>query len=95
MGTEIIVNTTEMLTNLAAAKLIDLIYQTIEEFTVVAHDDGCSIESLDGFFQHILRLHVEVVGRLIENEEIHRFEQELDHRQSAAFSSTQNLDKLF
>ena len=60
----------------------------------MAHDDGCSIESLDGFFQHILRLHVEVVGRLIENEEIHRFEQELDHRQSAAFSSTQNLDKL-
>ena len=36
MGTEIIVNTTEMLTNLAAAKLIDLINQTIEEFTVVS-----------------------------------------------------------
>ena len=83
-----------MFTNLAAAKLIDLIYQTIEEFTIVAHDDGCSIESLNGFFQHILRLHVEVVGRLIENEEIHRFEQELDHSQSATLASTQYLDKL-
>ena len=61
MGTEIIVNTTEMLTNLAAAKLIDLIYQTIEEFTVMAHDDGCSIESLDGFLQYILRSYVEVI----------------------------------
>ena len=39
----------------------------------MAHDDGSAVECLDGFLQHILRLHVEVVGRLIENQEVDRF----------------------
>ena len=83
-----------MLTYLSTGKLIYLIYQSVEELTVVAHDDSGAVECLDGFLQHILRLHVEMVGRLIENQEIHRFEQELDHRQTTALSSTQHLDIL-
>ena len=95
MGTEIIVDTAQMLTYLATGKLIYLIYQSVEELTVVAHDDSGAVECLDGFLQHILRLHVEMVGRLIENQEIHRFEQELDHRQTTALSSTQHLNIFF
>ena len=61
----------------------------------MAHDDGGAVECLDGFLQHILRLHVEMVGWLIENQEIHRFEQELDHRQTTALATAQHLDILF
>ena len=43
-----------MLTYLTATELIDFIYQSIKEFTVVAHDDSCTIKSLDSFLEHIL-----------------------------------------
>ena len=95
MGTQVIVNAAQVLTNLAATKLIYLIYQAIEELTVVAHDDGSAVECLDSFLQYILRLHIQVVGRLIENEQIHRLQQQLDHRQSAALATAQHLDILF
>ena len=95
MGTQIIVDAAQVFTNLAATKLIYLIYQTIQELTVVAHDNGGAVECLDRFLQHILRLHIQVVGRLIENEQIHRLQQQLDHRQTAALTTTQHLDILF
>ena len=43
-----------MLAHLAAAKLIDLGDQAIEELTVVGDDDSCAVESTDGLFKHIL-----------------------------------------
>ena len=35
-------------------EFVDFIYQSIKEFTVVAHDDSCTIKSLDSFLEHIL-----------------------------------------
>ena len=58
----------------SATELIYLRYQTIEELTVVTHHNNRTVERLNGFLQHILRLHVEVVGGLIENQQVHRFE---------------------
>ena len=94
VGTQIVVDAAQMLAYLSATKLIHLVYQSVEELTVVAHDDGCSIEGLDGFLENILRLHVEMVGWLIENQEVDRLEQQLDHRQSAALAATEHLDIL-
>ena len=37
-------------------------------------DDG-AVEVLQGGFQHILGLHIEVVGRLVEDKEVAGFEQ--------------------
>ena len=39
----------------------------------MTHHDNRTVERLNGFLQHILRLHVEVVGGLIENQQVHRF----------------------
>ena len=61
----------------------------------MAHDDSRAVECLDSFLQYILRLHIQVVGRLIENEQIHWLQQQLDHRQTAALTTTQHLDILF
>ena len=62
-----------MLLDHSATELIYLRHQTVEELTVVTHHDNRTVERLDGFLQHILRLHVEVVGGLIENQQVHRF----------------------
>ena len=94
MGLQIVIDATQMLGDATACKFINLIDQTIEKLTVVAHDDGRSVESLNGFFQHIFRRHIQMVGRFIENEQIYGLEQQFNHGQSAALASAQHLDAL-
>ena len=57
------------------AKLVDLSYQAIEELTVVRYHDNGTIEFLYRLFQYILRAHVEVVGRFVQNKEVNRLKQ--------------------
>lgn len=60
----------------------------------MADDDGGTVESLDGFLQHILGRHVQMVGGLIENQEVDGFQQQTDHCQSTAFPAAKNLHLL-
>ena len=89
-----VVNATDMLTHLSTTKFIHTAHESIEEITVVAHHNHRAIKLLHGILQHVLRLHVEVVGRFVENQEVHGFEQELNHRQTTAFTTRQHLHKL-
>ena len=57
----------------------------------MADDDGGTVEGSDGFFQHVFRLHVEVVRRLVENEQVHGFQQQANHRQPAALTARQHF----
>ena len=81
-----------MFAHLTTAKLKDLRDQTIQELTVVRNDDGSTVEGLDSFFQHILRWHVEVVGRLVENQQVHGLQQQTNHSQSTTLTTTKHLD---
>ena len=83
-----------MLFDLSAAELIHLRYQSVEELTVVAHQDHRTVESPDSLLQHILRLHVEVVGGLIEDQQVHGFKQQPDHCQTTALTTAQHLHPL-
>ena len=83
-----------MLPDLATSELIDFRYESVQELTVMADDDGGTVESLDGFLQHILGRHVQMVGGLIENQEIDGFQQQTDHCQSTAFPAAKNLHLL-
>ena len=94
MGAQVIIDAAQVLSHLAATKLIYLLHQSVKELAVVAHDDGRAVKSLDGFFQHILGLHVQVIGRLIENQEVDRLQQQFNHGQPAALASTQHLDEF-
>ena len=89
-----VVDTTQMLPDLTAAELIHLGDQSVQELTVVADDDGRAVESLDGLFQHVLRGHVQVVGRLVEYQQVHRFQQQTYHGQTTAFAAAEHLDTL-
>ena len=83
-----------MLLHLAAAKLIDLGHQPIQEFTVVTDDDGRAVESPDGLLQHILRSHIQMIGRLVENQQVDRLQQQTDDGQTAAFASAEHFHTL-
>ena len=83
-----------MFAHLAATEFVDFRYQAVEEFAVVAHDDSRAVEGLDGLFQHIFRWHVEVVGRLVEYQQIHGLQQQSDHSQSATLATAQHLHLL-
>ncbi len=76
-----------MLFDLFVPEFKDFLGQTIEEVTVVWNQNQCAIKIFQGTFENVLGAHVEVIGRLIENEQIHRFEQQFDHSQSGPFSS--------
>ena len=80
-----------MLPHLSVGKFIHLAYKSVEELTVVTHDNRRSVKSLDSFLQHIFRRHVEMVGRLVEDKEVDRREQQAYHSQPAALTATEHL----
>ena len=81
------VNSAEMFANATMTELINLADKTIEEIAVVTNHDERSVEIKKCLFQHILGLQVEVVGRLIENQQIHRLQQQLENGKAGALAS--------
>ena len=71
-----------MLAHLSAAKAIDALHETVQELAVVADHDDSAVEGRDGLLQHVLGLHVEMVCGLVEDEEVHGLQQQLNHRQT-------------
>ena len=43
-----------MLSDLPSTELIHLAYQSIEELTIVTHDDCRTVKGFDSLFQHFL-----------------------------------------
>ena len=83
-----------MFSDFTTTELIDFRNQPIEEFPVVTDYDHRSVEIAYGVFQYIFRTHIQMVGRLIEYQEIHRFEQQTNHSQTTAFASRKHFHFL-
>ena len=64
-----------MLAHLTVPEFIDFGHKAIEEVTVVADTDEGTVKILKCLFKDIFCLEVEVIGGLVENKQIHRFEQ--------------------
>ena len=73
------VDAAKMLRHLLIAELVDLCHQSVKEVTVVRNDDQGAVEIHQRLLEDIFGFHVEVVGRLVQNQEVDRFQQELDH----------------
>ena len=73
--TQIVVDAAEIFAHFAPAELIDFCHQAVEKFAVVTYDNDRPVESKDGLLQHVLGLHVEVVGRLVEYQKVDGFQQ--------------------
>ena len=83
-----------MLFHQATAKFINFRDQSVEELAVVAHHDNRAVKIADGILQHVFRTHIKMVRRFVENQEVHRFQQQLDHRQTATLPAGKHLDFL-
>ena len=64
-----------MLGNFFVAELVHLGYKSVQEVTVVRYNNQSSVEILQRTFQDIFCLHVQVIGGLIQNQQIHRLQQ--------------------
>ena len=53
-----------------------------------------TVKIADSFLQHILRAHVEMIRRFIENQEIHRFQQQLNHGKTGTLSAGKHFHLL-
>lgn len=65
------------LRHLLIAELVDLGHQSVKEVTVVRNDDQGAVEIHQRLLEDIFGFHVEVVGRLVQKDDIRFGEQEL------------------
>ena len=70
-----------------ATKLIYFSRKSVQKITVVTDKYHSTVKLTDRLFQHILRAHIQMVGRFIENQEVYRLKQKLNHRQTGTFST--------
>ena len=89
-----VIHATQVLSDLAATKLIDLRNQSVEELTVVRDNDSGTVEGFDSLFEHVLRCHIEVVGGLVEDKQVDGFQQQANHSQTTALATAEHLDFL-
>ena len=66
-----------------------MVYHFVHEVAVVAHHDDTSLEVLQVFFQHLQSHDVQVVGRLVQHQEVWVSHQYRTEVQPAAFSPAQ------
>ena len=71
-----------MFTNMAIGKLIDLAHQSVQELTVMAYHNHSAVKGLDCLLKHILGCHIQMVGRLIQNQQVVRRKQQAYHSQT-------------
>lgn len=88
------VDTFEVLGDLPATELIDLTHEAVKEVTVVGDEDERTIIVEEGLLEDFLRLHVEMVRRFVEDQQVVWLEEELEECQARALTTAEYLDLL-
>ena len=83
-----------MLAHAVLTELIHLVHNAVEEVAVMRYDDDRAVKRLDGLLQHIFAGHVQVVGGLVEDEQVDGLQQQAYHRQTALLTAAEHLDLL-
>ena len=83
-----------MLFHLFIAEFIYFAHQSVQEVTVVADKDKGTVKIQKSLLQDIFGFHVQMVGRFVQYQQIHRLEQELYHGKTCALSTGKYLDFL-
>ena len=88
------VDAAKVLAHFAAAELIDFRHEAVEEITIVAHDNERTVKILQRLLEHVFRTQIEVVGRLVENEQVEGFEQEFENGQARSLTARKHFHLL-
>ena len=91
---QVLLHTTEVIEDLPVLKFDHLVHQPLQEVTVVAHDQHRAVVIGYRLLQHTLGGYVEVVGRLVEDEEVGGGEKELDHREAPLLPTAKHFHLL-
>ena len=67
---------------------------SVDQMTIMGDETQGPSIALEGKFQHFPRGNVEVIGRLIEEQEIRRLDENLTQKQATPLSTTQDRDLL-
>ncbi len=59
----------------------------IQKVTVVRYQDQRAVKRTERVLQNVLRLDIEVVRRLIQDQQVHRLQQQLDHGQACLLTT--------
>jgi len=70
------------------------IAQAPQELPVVRHEQHRPVEVLQGIEQHLLRRQIEVVGRLVEDQEIRRVQEHACENEPCLFAARERADFL-
>ena len=65
-----------------AAELEHAVAEPAQERAVVRHEDHRALEVAERVDQHVLRREIEMVGRLVEDQEVRRIEQHARHHEA-------------
>src|SRR5690606_19691907 len=84
-----ILHITQVFFYITFPKFVGFFCQTSQKIPVVGYDQQCSVIRLQRLFENCLRLHVEVVGRLIEYQKVDGYQQHTGQSQSG-FSPPDN-----
>src|SRR5262249_45779725 len=72
----------------------NLIRNLIQEITIVSHEDHGATELEQNILQHIQRRHIEIVRRLIQNQNIRALEHQTRNQQTALLTTGQLSNRL-
>ena len=86
-----VIYTTQMLAHTATRKLIHPLHQSVQKVTVVTDHNHRTVKIPDCLLQHILATHIQMVRRLVQYQQVHRLQQQLDHRQTRTLTPAQHL----
>ena len=70
LGLKELIDAAQVFAHSAMPELIHFAYQSVEEVTVVANHDERAVEVQERLFEHIFGLEVEMVGRLVKDEQV-------------------------
>src|SRR5438128_7891735 len=77
-----------------AAQLQDAVAQASEELAIVRHEEHGAVEVLERLYQHLLRREIEMVRRLVEDEEIRWIEEHAREDEARFLAARQRADRF-
>ena len=83
-----------MFADATMTEFIDLTHQSIEEIAVVTYYDEGSVEIQKGLLEHVLGLEVEMIGRLIQNQQVYRLQEKFENGKASTLTTGEDFHLL-
>ncbi len=80
-----------MFADATMTEFIDLAHQSIEEIAVVTYYNEGSVEIRKSLLEHVLGLEVEMIGRLIRNQQVYRLQEKFENGKASTLTTGEDF----